>query len=62
MLLKVDEVAEITGLSRTVLYELMRSGRLESVRIGAARRVPADAIAAFVEQLRDESREPTPAA
>ncbi len=56
LLYKVNEIAELTGLSRTVSYELMRSGQLESVNIGMARRVPAEALTAFVEHLREKSR------
>ena len=54
LLYRVEEVSELTGLGRTLIYECLRNGRLESVRIGTARRVPADALTRFVEQLRDE--------
>ena len=37
-LLKVSEVAELLSLGRTMIYELMYSGRLPSVKIGNARR------------------------
>ncbi len=32
------------------VYELMRSGELGSMRIGASRRVPRQALDAFIEQ------------
>ncbi|MFC0533946.1 helix-turn-helix domain-containing protein [Phytohabitans kaempferiae] len=51
----VAEATAILSLSRTVIYELMRSGRLRSVREGAARRIPAGAIAEYVALLETES-------
>lgn len=53
MLYRPAEVAEICAVGRTTIFEAMRSGRLESVRIGAARRVPREALLAFVEALRE---------
>lgn len=54
LLLKPEEVAECLSVSRSKVYELMRAGALESVRIGASRRVPRTAVNAFVEHLREE--------
>jgi excisionase family DNA binding protein len=51
----VSEATAILSLSRSVIYELMRSGRLRSVREGAARRIPATAIAEYVALLESES-------
>ena len=42
-------------ISRTVIYELMRSGRLRTVTEGRCRRIPASAIAEYVELLETES-------
>lgn len=38
-LLRVGEVAEMLSLGRSMIYELMNSGRLPSVKIGNARRI-----------------------
>ncbi|MBO0713897.1 MAG: helix-turn-helix domain-containing protein [Acidimicrobiales bacterium] len=46
------EVAEILGIGRTKVFELMASGELESVAIGRCRRVPIEALEAFVDGLR----------
>jgi excisionase family DNA binding protein len=54
-LYRVSEAMAILSLSRTVIYELMRSGRLRSVREGAARRIPSGAIAEYVALLERES-------
>ena len=49
-----EHAAELLAVGRPKLYELLRTGALESVRIGAARRIPAAALTAYVEQLREE--------
>jgi excisionase family DNA binding protein len=54
-LYKVQEVIEILGLSRTVVFGLLRSGRLRSVREGQARRVSAVAIAEYLALLEREA-------
>jgi excisionase family DNA binding protein len=57
LLLRPEEVAELIGVGRTKVFELMRTGQLESVRIGACRRIPASAVFAYVEGLRATSGE-----
>lgn len=54
LLLTVQEAAELLGIKRSKLYELLAAGEIESVKIGAARRVPQAAIEAFIEELRGE--------
>jgi excisionase family DNA binding protein len=51
LLLRPIEAAEQLGIGRTKVYELMASGELRSVKIGAARRVSATALADFVAAL-----------
>jgi excisionase family DNA binding protein len=51
VLLRPEEAAKALGVSRTTAFELMRSGALRSVKIGAARRVSATALAEFVAAL-----------
>ena len=52
LLLTVEEVAERLGIGRTLVYALMQSGDLESLRIGRLRRIPADALPTFLARLR----------
>jgi excisionase family DNA binding protein len=40
------------------MYKLMDSGEVESVKIGKSRRIPAEALAAYVAALRDEQAAP----
>lgn len=55
LLLRVDEAAEALALSRTKVYELMASGELGSVKLGRARRVPAQALHEFVHLRLDRT-------
>ena len=57
LLLRAEEVAELIGVGRTKVFELMRTGQLESVRIGACRRIPASAVFEYVQRLRAASDE-----
>jgi excisionase family DNA binding protein len=52
LLLTPMEAAAAIGVGRSTLYALLRTGRIESVRIGACRRIPAAAIEAYVAELR----------
>ncbi len=54
LLYTVAEVQALTGLGKSKLYDLIRDGSLESVKIGGSRRVPADALRDFVASLPRE--------
>ena len=54
LLLRPEEAAEVLGLGRSKIYELMGTGAIESVRIGGCRRVPMAALDAFIEGLRQD--------
>lgn len=49
-LCRVSEVAKALALSRSMVYGLMDKGELPYVKIGKARRVPADAVDRFVRE------------
>ena len=44
----VDEVAQITGLSRDLLYDQMRTGRLGYIKVGRRRIVTRQHLDAFL--------------
>ncbi len=44
MLYRPEEAAEVLGISRARLYELVAAGIIPSIKVGASRRVPADAL------------------
>jgi excisionase family DNA binding protein len=53
ILLTPAEAARALGIGRSKLYELLQTGVLESVHIGACRRIPADALTDLVKRLRE---------
>lgn len=52
LLLRMEEAADVLTLGRSTVYELARTGQLETVQIGKSRRVPVQAIDDFVERAR----------
>lgn len=52
LVLTIEEAAERLGIGRTLMYALVSAGEVESVRIGRLRRVPTDALDAYVMRLR----------
>lgn len=51
LLLRPEEAANLLSIGRSKVYELIGTGELVSVRIGASRRIPAEALSEFVRQL-----------
>ncbi len=52
---RVPEAMRLLSMSRSVIYELIRSGRLRSVTQGRTRLIPAAAITEYVELLVREA-------
>lgn len=59
VLLTPEQAAHRLNLGRTVVYSLIASGDLESVKVGRLRRVPVDATDAYVLRLRDQQARTT---
>lgn len=55
VLYRVEGAMKVLNLSRTVIYEQIRAGRLRAVRQGRARRIPASAIGEYVALLEREA-------
>jgi excisionase family DNA binding protein len=51
-MLKPEAVAHQLQISRTKAYALIKSGEIESVRIGGNRRVPREALNSYISGLR----------
>lgn len=54
-LYKVTDAMRVLNLSRTVIFEQLRSGRLRSVKQGRTRLIPASAIRDYVALLEREA-------
>lgn len=57
LLLTVQQAAEMIGVGRSTLYRIMDRGEIQSVHLGASRRIPLSAAYDFVEQLIDSTWE-----
>jgi excisionase family DNA binding protein len=55
-LYRVADAMVVLSISRSVIYEQMRSGRLRSVTQGRARLIPASAIADYIALLEREAK------
>jgi excisionase family DNA binding protein len=51
MLLTVEAAAVRLSIGRTSMFALIKAGEVESVKVGHLRRVPADALTRYVQQL-----------
>ena len=49
------EPAHVLGIGRTRVFALIKSGRLQSIKLGSARFITADALRAFVRDLEQEA-------
>jgi excisionase family DNA binding protein len=52
LLLTVSEAAQRLGIGRSLLYELLAEGQVESIHVGRLRRIPVDALADFIDRER----------
>jgi excisionase family DNA binding protein len=59
VLLTVSQAAQALAVGRTTLYELIRGGELEAIRIGRSTRIPVDAIATYVDRQRRATSRPS---
>lgn len=55
LLLSVVEAAQRLGIGRTLMYELLGTGQVESVHVGRLHKIPADALDAFIDGQRKQS-------
>ncbi len=58
LLISVEETAELLGVGRSTIYDLMRTRALPSVRIGRSRRIPLDGLREYIEHLADADNDP----
>ena len=56
LLLTVEESAQKARISRAKMFQLLKAGEIESVKIGRSRRIPSEALTAYVDRLRTQQR------
>lgn len=57
LLLRITEVASLTALSRSTVYDLINQGQLQTVRIGRAVRVPSESLRHWVQEQTEKQAE-----
>jgi excisionase family DNA binding protein len=57
LLYRPKEAAQVLGIGRATLYDLMRSGRIRSVKDGGMRFITLDALREYVRRLEDQADE-----
>ena len=50
LLLTIEEAARVLSLSRSLLYDLLMSNQIVSIKIGRSRRIPVAALMAYVQK------------
>ena len=55
ILFTVEEVADILHIGRSTVFNLIKEKKIQSVKLGRSRRVPVDAMKAYVDSLLAES-------
>ncbi|WP_034221042.1 excisionase family DNA-binding protein [Actinotalea ferrariae] len=52
LLISVEEAAERLDIGRTLLFELIRTDQIRTIRVGRLRKVPVESLHEFVERQR----------
>jgi len=55
LLLTPEEAANARGIGRLKAYQLMRDGKVRSLRIGTCRRIPTAALPELIAHMQDEA-------
>ena len=55
VLLTAEEVAESLKIGRCKVYDLIRTGELQSIKIGRLRRIPVDSVHTFAQRMVAEA-------
>lgn len=56
LLLTPAEAADVLSISRTTVYELLNRGVLRSIKLGACRRIPIEALRELIDRLGEGDR------
>lgn len=55
LVLRVEDLTQILSIGRNTAYELVRSGKIKSIRIGRNYRITRDSIAEYLAQNQDST-------
>jgi excisionase family DNA binding protein len=54
VLYSVEEAADLLGIGRTFMFRLIRTGQIQSFKIGKRRKITSDAIHEYINRLQRE--------
>ena len=52
LLLRIEDAASRLGIARTLMYQLVQRGEVQSVHVGRLHRIPVASLEEYVEDLR----------
>lgn len=55
LVLRVEDLTQILSIGRNTAYDLVRSGKIKSIRIGRSYRITRDSIAEYLAQNQDST-------
>jgi excisionase family DNA binding protein len=56
---KISVAVQMTGIGRTKMYELIKDGQIEAIKVGTATLVPVDSLRRFLDGLRQKPPPPS---
>lgn len=56
ILYRVERAADLCDMGRSKFWDLVMSGEIRSLKIGRARRIPADALQEFIDRKLAETK------
>lgn len=54
LLLTAEEVADALNIGRCTVYDLIRTGQIQSFKIGKLRRIPVEAVHEFARRMIED--------
>ncbi len=54
LLLTAEEVADALNIGRCTVYDLIRTGQIQSFKIGKLRRIPVEAVHEFARRMIEQ--------
>jgi excisionase family DNA binding protein len=54
LLYSVEEAANLLGIGRTFMFQLVATGEIDSFKVGKHRKIPHGALDTYIKRLREE--------
>ena len=53
LVMSVEQLAQVLGVGKNYAYELVRSGAIQSIRVGHRFRIPKESVIAYISNPQD---------